>query len=69
MVNGVGGSTVINNAIFLRADLDRVLAVNAAALAATSLAFGWLGFVQFGRYVVLGAFALAISVPFVRGHH
>lgn len=40
------------------------IAVSAFALAMTCLAFGWLGYVQVGRYIVLGAFVGAAALTF-----
>lgn len=40
------------------------LAVSAFALAVTSLAFGWLGYVQVGRFIVVGAFLITGAITF-----
>lgn len=40
------------------------LFVSAFALAITSLAFGWLGYVRVGRFIVVGAFVLSAALTF-----
>ena len=40
------------------------IAVSAFALAITSLAFGWLGYVQVGRFIVVGAFVISATLTF-----
>jgi exopolysaccharide biosynthesis polyprenyl glycosylphosphotransferase len=40
------------------------VAVSAFALAITSLAFGWLGYVRVGRFIVVGAFLIAAVLTF-----
>lgn len=40
------------------------LAVSAFALAVTSLAFGWLGYVRVGRFIVVGAFLITVAITF-----
>lgn len=40
------------------------LAVSAFALGVTSLAFGWLGYVQVGRFIVVGAFLITVAITF-----
>lgn len=40
------------------------IAVNAFALAITSLAFGWLGYVRVGRFIIVGAFLISALMTF-----
>lgn len=40
------------------------VAVSGFALAMTCLAFGWLGYVQVGRFIVVGAFLIAAALTF-----
>jgi exopolysaccharide biosynthesis polyprenyl glycosylphosphotransferase len=40
------------------------LFVSAFALAVTSLAFGWLGYVRVGRFIIVGAFILSAALTF-----
>jgi exopolysaccharide biosynthesis polyprenyl glycosylphosphotransferase len=42
----------------------RQFAVSAFALGITSLAFGWLDYVQVGRFIVVGAFVLSAALTF-----
>jgi exopolysaccharide biosynthesis polyprenyl glycosylphosphotransferase len=37
----------------------QTLLITALALAATCLAFGWIGYVRVGRYIIVGAFAIS----------
>jgi len=41
--------------------LGRVVAANVAALAVTSLIFGWIGYLQIGRFIILGTFLLSVA--------